>query len=134
MGEIQQNQMSTESDRRRKDPPTPPTCTPLRFQTLIYNFNISNFHSGAHFPNVIFQFMSNCVTIFLNLAYDKLGGGYASQIACGGGSHTRGCLCVCLYQRLLSILEGNDREPRTPAKSGLAAKYVPQGYRTIILS
>lgn len=48
--------------------------TPLHFQTLIYNFNISNFHSSAHFPNVIFQFMSNRVTIFLNTAYDKLGG------------------------------------------------------------
>lgn len=48
--------------------------TPLYFQTLIYNFNISNFHSSAHFPNVIFQFMSNRVTIFLNTAYDKLGG------------------------------------------------------------
>lgn len=47
---------------------------PLHFQTLIYNFNISNFHSSAHFPNVIFQFMSNRVTIFLNTAYDKLGG------------------------------------------------------------
>lgn len=48
--------------------------TPLHLQTLIYNFNISNFHSSAHFPNVIFQFMSNRVTIFLNTAYDKLGG------------------------------------------------------------
>lgn len=52
----------------------PHTGAPLHFQTLIYNFNISNFHSGAHFPNVIFQFMSNSVTIFLNTAYDKLGG------------------------------------------------------------
>lgn len=48
--------------------------TPLHFQTLIYNFNISNFHSSGHFPNVIFQFMSNRLTIFLNTAYDKLGG------------------------------------------------------------
>lgn len=68
-------------DRRKKGTrhpslsPPPTACLPAspHFQTLIYNFNISNFHSSAHFPNVIFQFMSNRVTIFLNTAYDKLG-------------------------------------------------------------
>lgn len=69
-GELER-EMNTEreTDRKKGKPPHP-----LHFQTLIYNFNISNFHSSAHFPNVIFQFMSNCVTIFLNTAYDKLGG------------------------------------------------------------
>lgn len=69
-GEIQQKKMSTEGGVHLHSH----TCTPMHFQTLIYNFNISNFHSGAHFQNVIFQFMSNRVTIFLNTAYDKLGG------------------------------------------------------------
>lgn len=70
MGEIQQKADEHRERQEEERPPDPHTCTPVHFQTLIYNFNISNFHSGAHFPNVIFQFMSNCVTIFLNLAYD----------------------------------------------------------------
>ena len=69
-----EREMNVESERRDRKREKASHHTPLHFQTLIYNFNISNFHSSAHFPNVIFQFMSNRVTIFLNTAYDKLGG------------------------------------------------------------
>lgn len=89
----------------------PHTCAPLHFQTLIYNFNISNFHSGAHFPNVIFQFMSNSVTIFLNTAYDELGGTVDMQFRFSvlqAQRQTHAGVCVFVS---ISVCSGVWREP-----------------------
>lgn len=80
--------------------------TPLYFQTLIYNFNISNFHSSAHFPNVIFQFMSNRVTIFLNTAYDKLGGKADMQFRLSvlqAQQQTHWGVCVFIFISVCSV-------------------------------
>lgn len=128
-----------EGDETRQPP------TPLHFQTLIYNFNISNFHSGAHFPNVIFQFMSNIVTIFLNTAYDKLSGTVDMQfrvsvLQAQRQTHAGVCVfvsagvCVFVSISVCSVFWRNHWEPRTPGKTGVVAKYEPQGHRSIILS
>lgn len=64
----------------------------------MYNFNISNFHHSAHFTNAAFQFTSNRVTVFLNMAYDKRGA-YAIQTGRpAGGGAAASVDCVYLYQ------------------------------------
>lgn len=132
-GEIRQKDaLGVAEGEKTHHPPTP-----LHFQTLIYNFNISNFHSGAHFPNVIFQFMSNSVTIFLNTAYDKLGGTVDMQFRWSvlqAQRQTHAGLCVFVSISVCSVFWRNHWEPRTPGKIGVVAKYEPQGYRSIILS
>ena len=100
--------------------------TPLHLQTLIYNFNISNFHSSAHFPNVIFQFMSNRVTIFLNTAYDKLGGLADMQFRLSvlqAQQQTHWGVCVFIFISVCSVFwRGKDWERYTPGRNWIRCK------------
>lgn len=134
--------MNTEGERERgrqkKGTPIHRPSPPPHFQTLIYNFNISNFHSSAHFPNVIFQFMSNRVTIFLNTAYDKLGGKADMQFRLSvlqAQQQTHWGVCVFIFISVCSVFgRGKTGSPIHQGEIGFAAKYAPSGNKTIILS
>lgn len=82
--------------------------------------------------------MSNRVTIFLNTAYDKLGGKADMQFRLSvlqAQQQTHWGVCVFIFISVCSVFwGGNTGSIIHQGKIGFAAKYVPSGNKTIILS
>jgi len=81
--------------------------------------------------------MSNCVTIFLNTAYDKLSGKADMQFRLSvlqAQQQTHKGVCVFIFISVCSVFwRGNTGSVLHQGKIRFAAKYVPSGDKTIIL-